>query len=101
MNYSLTPRVIKIDAAGTEYLPTATERVLLADATISNSTRPTGGNNFTQIKGGWVELHSSPHLGKNGIPEGGNAVMLDGHGEWRKFDKLVVRTEGNAPYFWW
>jgi prepilin-type processing-associated H-X9-DG protein len=33
-------------------------------------------------------------------PEGGNALMLDGHAEWRKFGLMRVRTDG-APSFWW
>jgi len=46
----------------------------------------------------WV----TPHM--NGqLPAGGNAVMLDGHAAWRKFNDLKVRTYGttaNPPVFW-
>jgi len=28
--------------------------------------------------------------------------MLDGHTEWRKFDKMTVRATGaGSPTFWW
>lgn len=100
INYTLTPKPYK-DSAGNDILPTVTERVMLADATISNiADRRNIPGNFTQIKGGWAEFHRSPHLLGN-LPAGGNAVMLDGHGEWRKFDKLVVRTGSAFPSFWW
>ncbi|MCX7867151.1 MAG: hypothetical protein N2438_08495, partial [Limisphaera sp.] len=56
-------------------------------------------NNYTRIMGGWSKPHRSPHL--NGpIPSGGNVGMLDGHGEWRKFPPMRVRTL-SGPYFWW
>jgi prepilin-type processing-associated H-X9-DG protein len=52
------------------------------------------------VDGGW-RGHQSPHLASNGrLPEGGNLTMLDGHAEWRKFDRQRVRTDGD-PSFWW
>jgi len=27
--------------------------------------------------------------------------MLDGHTEWRKFQAMVIRTDGTDPAFWW
>ncbi len=88
-----------------------TEKVLVADATISGG----GQNNyaarntytFTKIAGGWDavsgnrnDLHETPHM--NGkLPLGGNVVMLDNHGEWRKWDDMRPRTQGGAPGFWW
>jgi len=35
------------------------------------------------------------------LPLGGNVVCLDGHAEWRKFQKMTVRTDGSEPSFWW
>jgi prepilin-type processing-associated H-X9-DG protein len=84
--------------------PSPTDRPLLADATL---TLP-GQNNpvyrdrykYTGIQGGASELHNSPHLiGK--IAAGGNVTMLDGHVEWRKLPKLLPRTTGSVPVFWW
>jgi prepilin-type processing-associated H-X9-DG protein len=50
--------------------------------------------------GGWIKPHSTAHLvGK--IPAGGNLLMLDGHGEWRKFPAMTIRTDGTDPAFWW
>jgi prepilin-type N-terminal cleavage/methylation domain-containing protein/prepilin-type processing-associated H-X9-DG protein len=84
----------------------ATDRVMLADAVISKS----GENNpalratytYRGIKGGWNELHNTPHLSRN-LPSGGNLCMLDGHVEWRKFPKMGPQTtvSGDAPTFWW
>ena len=51
-----------------------------------------------------TESHSSAHLNPGGIPAGGNLIMLDNHVEWRKFDKMYVRTSPNGsglPPFWW
>jgi prepilin-type N-terminal cleavage/methylation domain-containing protein len=74
-----------------------TESFFVADATLS--TLVAGATNFAQVKGGWADVHSSPHL--NGkVPIGGNAGAVDGHVEFRKFPKLIVRTTGD-PSFWW
>jgi prepilin-type N-terminal cleavage/methylation domain-containing protein len=90
---------------GTLLSPSASERVVAADGTISefNNERDRSRNNYTRVFGGWgggTKPHSSPHL--NGqLPLGGNALLLDGHAEWRKFDKMHVRTDGSTPSFWW
>ena len=90
--------------------PTLTERVLMADATISG-----GGQNNTTLKfsptyiwkgiqGGFTTPHTSPHFCGNGsLPSGGNLLMMDGHTEWRKFSdpQFVCRTTGGSPGFWW
>ena len=81
--------------------PSASDRVLVADATISqlNNEVNRNGNNYTSITGGWTEKHRSPHL--NGtLPAGGNISALDGHVEWRKFSQMHVRNLA-FPYFWW
>jgi prepilin-type N-terminal cleavage/methylation domain-containing protein len=90
--------------------PTLTERVLVADATISGP----GQNNTTlknsatyywrNVQGGFYKQHLSPHMcGSGARPEGGNLLMMDGHTEWRKFQdaKFVCRTQGGSPGFWW
>src|SRR5687767_10189814 len=74
---------------GGQLNPSASERVVAADATLSegdnqlNRTR----NNYTKVRGGWSKLHASAHL-NGGIPAGGNLLMLDGHSEWRKFQQM-------------
>jgi prepilin-type N-terminal cleavage/methylation domain-containing protein len=96
-----------------------TERVVVADATISmpnehdESLRWT--YNYTEISTGSYTVngvkknHLTPHL-KGKVPIGGNLGMLDGHAEWRKFEKMHVRGYGGAgggidngtcPTFWW
>lgn len=85
----------------------SSEKVLIADATISgggqNQNDYTLRNtryNYTGIQGGWSELHRTAHLAGK-LPSGGNLAMLDNHGEWRKWDKMLPRTQGGAPGFWW
>jgi prepilin-type N-terminal cleavage/methylation domain-containing protein len=78
------------------------DSVMVADATISigSNEKNREANNYTMIKGGWSGVHRTSHL--NGkMPAGGNLVMLDGHAEWRIFKKMVVRTDGSDPSFWW
>ena len=85
---------------GSSYNPGPSERVNAADGTLSNGDDEVNRykNNYTQVDGGW-KGHRSPHL--NGrIPSGGNVLYLDGHAEWKKFPKMVVRTDG-TPSFWW
>ena len=89
---------------GTLQNPGASERVIAADGTLSNrADRNPNGANFTKIYGGWgggTKPHSTAHLNPGGIPAGGNVIMLDGHVEWRRFNKMYIRTTG-APSFWW
>ena len=104
---SLNPAAWKMPD-GSLYDPGPSARVIAADGTLSNTeqrnTSP-GGVNFTKIYGGWgggTKPHSTAHLASNRLPAGGNLILLDGHSEWRKFDKMVVRTlAGTAPPFWW
>lgn len=99
-NPRITPQAIQLSTLSMPP-PSASERVLLADATISagNNEANRSFNGYTGIQGGWSKLHRSPHL--NGkLPSGGNLGMLDGHVEWRKFPLMHVRTL-QGPYFWW
>ena len=84
--------------------PAASERVLLADATISvGSSLPgylSSYNNYTAITGGFAKQHLSPHL-KGNIPAGGNLGFKDGHVAWRQFKLMTPRTTAAGPYFWW
>ncbi|PYI80559.1 MAG: hypothetical protein DME26_21360 [Verrucomicrobia bacterium] len=84
--------------------PTLTERVLVADATISQG----GQNNdtlrdtytYVNVNGGYYLPHRSPHL-QGRLPSGGNLMMMDSHVEWRKFQQFRARTTGGSPGFWW
>jgi len=85
---------------GSLYNPGPSERVLAADGTLSNGSNEADRtrNQYTKVDGGW-RGHQAPHL-QGKIPAGGNALCLDGHAEWRKFPKMVVRTY-DSPSFWW
>jgi prepilin-type N-terminal cleavage/methylation domain-containing protein len=87
-------------------LPT-TEKVLVTDATISGPSQNQNDYNlryarytYAGIKGGWSDLHQTSHLDGR-LPSGGNVVVLDNHGEWRQWDKMLPRTQGDTPGFWW
>jgi len=90
------------------------ERVLLADATISKHGQTTRGwagtYQWFNIQGGYAATgwkgHRSNHLLKNSVPEGGNLLMLDNHVQWRRFQYMESRTDPNTtssscPTFWW
>ena len=85
---------------GVEINPGSSERVIIADATISQGSneKDRTKNRYTKVDGGW-KGHQSPHLNRN-LPEGGNLAFADAHVEWRRFEKMVVRTDGD-PTFWW
>ena len=103
VNRMITPQSIPF-GPGVLPPPPATDRVLIADATISDfgqtSEALRGTYNYVDIAGGYMKHHLSPHL-KGKIPSGGNLGMLDGHVEWRKFEKMHVRAYGGSPTFWW
>jgi len=80
---------------------------LVADATISENAAVSAdgrygrSGSFTEIWGGWVKPHRTPHL--NGpLPAGGNVCYLDGHVSWTKWIGMRLRTvQGDQPQFWW
>jgi prepilin-type processing-associated H-X9-DG protein len=105
INSTLTPPAIQV-GFGMFVTPAASERVMLADATISlpgqvNPTQQFSPNyQYTGIQGGFYKPHLSPHLSGR-YPMGGNVGMLDGHVTWRKFKDMRPRTQGGSPGFWW
>jgi type II secretory pathway pseudopilin PulG len=96
---SLNPKPWKLQDGTLVNLP-HTERVVAADGTLSmgQNEKDRSRNRYTKIDGGWTG-HQAPHL-NGSIPAGGNLLMLDGHSEWRNFDRMRVRTSGD-PSFWW
>ena len=111
-NPTLTSQPLKDPASALSLSPIPpTDKILVADATISwageNNYAQRNNYHFTGVDGGWdavsgnaADKHDSPHL--NGrVPLGCNAVMLDGHGEWRKWSAMRPRTQGGSPGFWW
>jgi prepilin-type N-terminal cleavage/methylation domain-containing protein/prepilin-type processing-associated H-X9-DG protein len=98
INQKLIPQAISYGGISIP-APSITERVLVADATISEQNEESirGNNGYSFMHGS--QLHQSPHL--NGkMPAGGNLCMLDGHVEWRKFFSMHV-VNSASPYFWW
>jgi prepilin-type N-terminal cleavage/methylation domain-containing protein len=105
VNASILPEAIKNPSTGLTYpAPSPSDRVLLADSTISkpgqNDPALRNTYQYTGIKGGWSELHRTAHL-QLALPAGGNVAMLDNHVEWRKFYRMLPRTTGSVPVFWW
>ena len=95
---SYNPRPWRIGGVDVQVGPS--DRTVVADGTISIGANETdrSKNRYSKIDGGW-RGHQAPHLdGK--LPAGGNRLMLDGHSEWTKFQKMRVRTDGD-PSFWW
>lgn len=85
---------------GTTINPGTSERVIIADSTISIGSNETdrSKNRYKGIDGGW-RGHQTSHLnGKSA--EGGNLLYADGHVAWKKFAQMRVRTDGD-PTFWW
>ena len=81
-----------------KYLETITHRnaselELAADAVIS------AGGSFVNVKGGWVGIHSSPHVKRN-TAEGGNILFLDGHVQWRPLSEMKVRYSAGSIDHW-
>lgn len=81
--------------------PPLTDRVLMADATMSSpgqtSINNRAANSYVGIMGGYKKLHRTSHV------NGGNLGMLGGHVEWRKFINMHPRTAVGSedPVFWW
>ncbi len=106
-NQNVTLRPPEMTINGVHVGPqSVSDRPLVADATISAdgnnlpNARYSAGYNYTEVVGGYPKPHLSPHL--NGrYPSGGNVGFVDGHVEWRKFDKMMPRTDPGAPTFWW
>lgn len=100
-NASILPE--RINWAGSSVVVPVSERVLVADATLSAGSILPGyahpENNYVNIAGGFKFAHVSPHL-RGSVPAGGNLGFKDGHVAWKKFELMTPRTVA-APAFWW
>ena len=101
-NKTMLTETINVPAGGA-FTPPQSDRVLVADATISSDGQnvypPPSSYNFVSVSGGFQKPHITPHLdGK--FPLGGNVGFKDGHVEWRKFNKMRARTDAGSPTFW-
>lgn len=107
-NSTLLPAPLRDPGSGLTYPPASvSERVLLADSTISrdgeNNPNPAsqGTYHFRDVSGAWTGgVHRTPHM-EGTRPAGGNLVFLDGHTEWQKFSRMLPRTVPGSPVFWW
>jgi len=105
-NYTLQSESITM--AGLSVVVGNSDRVLVADAILSDNATVPGysnpGNNYTSISGGFMQNgavypHVSAHL-KGAVPDGGHVGYKDAHVEWRKFKLMMPRTV-SGKVFWW
>ena len=116
-NRNTTMQAEKITLAGNTFVVPVSDRVLIADAILSDTANMTGtpavgavGNNYSSVQGGFEKPagtkynHTSPHLVKN-QPTGGHAGFKDGHAVWHKFrdpqKPMTGRTLSTSKVFWW
>ena len=107
-NTTLQAEAIRFQLLGAMVTIPASDRVLVADCTLSVGSSVPGfsnpGNNYSSIPGGFQQNgvtypHLSTHL-SGAIPAGGYIGYKDGHADWRKFNFMVPRTTSGAV-FWW
>lgn len=85
-------------------IPEPERLAYIVDATLSiGSSTIREDNTYTGIVGASIQYSHRPAHMRGGLPEGGNLMMLDGHAEWRGFEKMKVRNDNNSftPAFWW
>jgi prepilin-type processing-associated H-X9-DG protein len=97
LNASIIPQPVDLGRGNFIY-PTAADRELAADSTLSNGVDRWTAQ-FTGIYGGSANPHRANHV-TDTRPDGGNILYLDGHVEWRNFSEMTVRTAG-SPSFWY
>lgn len=104
-NTTLQAEPIRMSAALTLPPPSNSERMIVADVTISTPGNGTYANrysatyNYTDVGGGFYKNHISAHI-KGKYPVGGNIGFKDGSARWRKFDEMSQRANAGQS-FWW
>ena len=98
------PKTTTLPGGAVLPVPSSSDRVLFADATISENlagspANPGPAGSFTSVAGGFSVPHISPHL-KGTLPSGGHVGFKDGHVQWRKFSDMAQRASGGRG-FWW
>jgi prepilin-type N-terminal cleavage/methylation domain-containing protein/prepilin-type processing-associated H-X9-DG protein len=98
---------------GETFNPPLSQRVIIADATTSNTGKsPKSSNVFVHCHDGNNPPYYTDSSHLNGtLPDGNNLLFADSHVEWRPFNdpNLVVRSEYGGVvgpafgimYFWW
>jgi prepilin-type N-terminal cleavage/methylation domain-containing protein len=112
-NATLQPEIITV--GGADLLVPVSDRVLIADAIISNNANTPSyaraDNNYMNVNigfhpNGLSNQGISPHL-KGSLPMGGNKGYKDGHAAWHKFNNpanpfvLRSKNDNNQLKFWW
>ncbi|MCW5557556.1 MAG: type II secretion system protein [Verrucomicrobiae bacterium] len=102
-DYNAVPKsyAVKVLSAPPEATNNASvaDTPMLVDAVISHSRRT---NQFVKFiaengTGPWTTSHI-----RGQIPQGGNELYMDGHAEWRPFQKMEKRYNSNgSPYWYW
>jgi prepilin-type processing-associated H-X9-DG protein len=90
----------------------AARKDVAADVTMSNQNDANlPGIRYLNLTGGataaegYLVPHSTSHTYR-GVPVGGNILFLDGHVDWRVWDKTFAKSQmrqryGGGPFFWW
>jgi prepilin-type N-terminal cleavage/methylation domain-containing protein/prepilin-type processing-associated H-X9-DG protein len=93
----------------------AARKDVAADVTMSNNSDPNAaGIRYLNLTGGatsaegYLVPHSTSHSYR-ALPTGGNILFLDGHVDWRTWDKNPVKSQmkmryapgTGGPFFWW
>ncbi len=99
LNTSILPSAIRVTASSFLPPPSPSNRVLLADPTMSSGNDVQNRTNNTYAIAGGLGTHRPAHV-NGALPAGGNVAMLDGRVVWRSFDEMQART-AFVPYFWW
>jgi prepilin-type N-terminal cleavage/methylation domain-containing protein len=100
-NTTIQPEQVEVSPTVKLPPPPNTDRVLIADATISEriAAKPADAGRFDDVQGGYPKHHLSPHL-KGKFPAGGHVGFKDGHVVWRKFESMSQRASSGVG-FWW
>jgi len=107
-NTTLQPEILP----GTSTLVSVSDRVLVADAIVSNQANTPSyahpENSYAYVSIGYMPNGkdypaTSPHV-RNNLPTGGSLGYKDGHAVWHKFDDrinpMVLRSDVGLN-FWW
>jgi prepilin-type N-terminal cleavage/methylation domain-containing protein/prepilin-type processing-associated H-X9-DG protein len=73
---------------------------LIVDQTFSTNTGESARAVFELSHGAISLPDQTNHMGYRYRPYGGNIGFLDGHIEWRPFQKMEFRMRSNADYWW-
>jgi prepilin-type N-terminal cleavage/methylation domain-containing protein len=112
-NQNKTLQLEKINFGGSSTTVPGSDRVLVADAIISNNANTPGyahpDNNYTTVNigylpNGMMNQGLSPHV-QGMLPAGGSVGFKDGHVVWHKFSDqgtpMGLRNKSGTLNFWW